>query len=56
MTPRRKNLLFWAVIVIIAHIVRAIFDNWFFTIIALLITVYALFKVLKFDGSLRYRK
>ena len=47
---RRNRILFWAVVVIVVNLLQILFKNWITSLIAMVGTVYALYRIVVFDN------
>ncbi|WEV40138.1 hypothetical protein [Lactobacillus sp. ESL0681] len=47
---RRDRVLFWAVFVIIINLLQLLFKNWLTNLIAMVGTIYALYKLVVYDN------
>lgn len=47
---RRNRILFWAVVVIVVNLLQILFKNWITSLIAMVGTIYALYRVVVFDN------
>ena len=48
---RRNRILFWAVVVIVVNLLQILFKNWITSLIAMVGTIYALYRIVVFDNS-----
>ncbi|WP_223902692.1 hypothetical protein [Lactobacillus laiwuensis] len=47
---RRNRILFWAVVVIVVNLLQILFKNWITSLIAMVGTIYALYRIVVFDN------
>ncbi|WP_338148830.1 hypothetical protein [Lactobacillus acetotolerans] len=47
---RRNRIFFWAVIVIVINLLQVIFKNWITGTVAMIGTIYALYRIVVFDN------
>lgn len=47
---RRNRILFWAVVVIVVNLLQILFKNWITSLIAMIGTIYALYRIVVFDN------
>ena len=47
---RRNRILFWAFVVIVINLLQILFKNWITSLIAMVGTIYALYRIVVFDN------
>nr|WP_167594932.1 hypothetical protein [Lactobacillus kullabergensis] len=47
---RRNRILFWAIVVIVVNLLQILFKNWITSLIAMVGTIYALYRIVVFDN------
>ena len=47
---RRNRILFWTIVVIVINLLQILFKNWITSLIAMVGTIYALYRIVVFDN------
>ncbi|WP_034980768.1 hypothetical protein [Lactobacillus sp. wkB10] len=47
---RRNRILFWSIVVIVINLLQILFKNWITSLIAMVGTIYALYRIVVFDN------
>nr|WP_232350318.1 hypothetical protein [Lactobacillus sp. M0396] len=47
---RRNRILFWSFVVIVINLLQILFKNWITSLIAMVGTIYALYRIVVFDN------
>ena len=47
---RRNHILFWTIVVIVINLLQILFKNWITSLIAMVGTIYALYRIVVFDN------
>ena len=49
-SARRNRILFWTIVVIVINLLQILFKNWITSLIAMVGTIYALYRIVVFDN------